>query len=157
MSIRAMVTDLPTGSGWFFGRLLYGLEPLTLPSPSVTDDAPEHSVSDGRSAKDYVTCRLILRSGGPRCCQRTTGRRHDLCLEQGRDPATLDQMIVAGVQLGGALASRESFVEASGLFAELGCTDLVVVWPRADFPFQGKVELLDEITPVGHSARRGAP
>jgi alkanesulfonate monooxygenase SsuD/methylene tetrahydromethanopterin reductase-like flavin-dependent oxidoreductase (luciferase family) len=84
------------------------------------------------------------------------GRLDDACVAQGRDPATLDRMIVAGIQLGGALASRESFVEASGLFAELGCTDLIVVWPRADFPFQGNVEVLDEIAPVLHSARRGA-
>jgi hypothetical protein len=48
------------------------------------------------------------------------------------------------------------FVEASGLFRELVCTDLVVVSPHADFPFEGKVELLDKITPVRHSARRGA-
>ena len=69
----------------------------------------------------------------------------DACLEQGCDPATLDRMIVvAGGRPGGALASRESIVEASGLFAELGCIDMVV-W------------LHDEITPVLHSIRRGAP
>ena len=44
----------------------------------------------------------------------------------------------------------------SGLFAELVCTDWVVVSPHADFPFEGKVELLDKITPVRHRARRGA-
>lgn len=48
------------------------------------------------------------------------------------------------------------FVEASGLLAELVGTDLVVVSPHADFPFEGKVELLDKITPIRHSARRGA-
>lgn len=82
-------------------------------------------------------------------------RLDDACLAQGRDPATLDRMIVAGVQTGGVLASRASFVEASGMFAELGCTDLIVFWPRPSFPFEGDVEVLDEIAPLLHSTTLG--
>jgi alkanesulfonate monooxygenase SsuD/methylene tetrahydromethanopterin reductase-like flavin-dependent oxidoreductase (luciferase family) len=84
-------------------------------------------------------------------------RLNEACLDQGRDPATLGRMVVAGIQLGGGLASRESFAEASRFFAELGFTDLVVVWPRPDFPFQARAEVLDEIAPVLHDARHGAP
>ncbi|MEU5635907.1 LLM class flavin-dependent oxidoreductase [Streptomyces rishiriensis] len=77
-------------------------------------------------------------------------RLDDACLAQGRNPATLDRMIVAGTQIGGVLASRDSFAEASGMFAELGCTDLIVFWPRPDFPFEGDVDVLDEIAPLLH-------
>jgi len=82
-------------------------------------------------------------------------RLDEACADEGRDPATLDRMVVSGIQLGGALASPESFVEASGFFAGLGFTDLAVVWPRPDFPFQARAEILDEIAPVLHDARRG--
>jgi alkanesulfonate monooxygenase SsuD/methylene tetrahydromethanopterin reductase-like flavin-dependent oxidoreductase (luciferase family) len=75
-------------------------------------------------------------------------RLDDACLAQGRDPTTLDRILVAGEQIGGVLASVDSFVEASGIFAGLGCTDLVVFWPRADFPFAGDVRVLDRIAPL---------
>ena len=75
-------------------------------------------------------------------------RLDDACLAQGRDPATLDRILVAGIQIGGVLASPDSFVEASAMFAELGCTDLVVFWPRPGFPFEGDVRVLDRIAPL---------
>jgi hypothetical protein len=124
MSTGTMVTDLPTGSGWFFGGLPYGLEPLTLPSPGVTDDALGHPASDDRSVKDYDgACRLILRTGGPAPLPANDGTAHELYWFRW----------ITGHQV------------------------RFVVWPRADFPFQGTVEVLDEIAPVLHCARRGAP
>jgi hypothetical protein len=64
MSAATMMTDLPTGSGWYFGGYMYGLEPLTMPSPGVTDDDPVHPVRDTRSWRDYAdACLQILRPG----------------------------------------------------------------------------------------------
>lgn len=80
-------------------------------------------------------------------------RLDDACLALGRDPSTLDRIVVAGVQIGGVLASPESFIEATSLYAELGCTDLVVFWPRASAPFEGDVEILDRIAPLLHGAK----
>jgi alkanesulfonate monooxygenase SsuD/methylene tetrahydromethanopterin reductase-like flavin-dependent oxidoreductase (luciferase family) len=79
-------------------------------------------------------------------------RLDDACLAHGRDPTTLDRIVVAGVQIGGVLASRESFVEASAMYAELGCTDLVVFWPRPGAPFEGDAGVLDRIAPLLHGA-----
>lgn len=75
-------------------------------------------------------------------------RLDDACLAQSRDPATLDRIVVAGLQIGGVLASPDSFAEASAMFAELGCTDLVVFWPRPGSPFAGDVGVLDRIAPL---------
>src|SRR5262245_30754064 len=67
MSTAAMVTDLPTGSGWFLGGYRYGLEPLTLPSPGVTDDDSGFPVPDTRSQQDYAdACRRIRHAGQAR-------------------------------------------------------------------------------------------
>jgi hypothetical protein len=64
MSTAAMVTDLPAGSGWYFGGYLYGLEPLTMPDPGVADDDPAHPVRDTRSRRAYAdACLRILRPG----------------------------------------------------------------------------------------------
>lgn len=67
------------------------------------------------------------------------------CDRQGRDPGSLDRIVVAGVQLGGVLASEAAFAEATGLFTELGFTDMAVFWPRKEFPFGGDVTVLERL------------
>lgn len=67
------------------------------------------------------------------------------CEREGRDPGSLDKIIMAGVQLGGVLASADAFAAASGMFADLGFTDLVVFWPREEFPFAGEAAVLEKI------------
>lgn len=84
-------------------------------------------------------------------------RLDEACLAEGRDPATLDRMIAAGAQIGGVLASKEAFVDAEGLFAELGATDMILFWPRPRHPFEARAELLDEIAPLLQGAVRAAP
>ncbi|QIS09862.1 LLM class flavin-dependent oxidoreductase [Nocardia arthritidis] len=70
------------------------------------------------------------------------------CAAEGRNFDSLDKIVVAGVQLGGVLASKAAFLDARGLFAELGFTDMVVFWPRQTFPFEGQVSVLDDIAPL---------
>jgi alkanesulfonate monooxygenase SsuD/methylene tetrahydromethanopterin reductase-like flavin-dependent oxidoreductase (luciferase family) len=75
-------------------------------------------------------------------------RLDEACAATGRDPATLDRMVVAGAQIGGVLASRAAFEDAEGLFAEMGFTDMVVFWPRPQPPFAAPAGILDEIAPL---------
>lgn len=44
-----------------------------------------------------------------------------------------------------SMTSLESFRDAVGLASELGFTDVVMAWPRADEPFAGSEKLLDDI------------
>ncbi|WP_410594761.1 LLM class flavin-dependent oxidoreductase [Amycolatopsis sp. lyj-23] len=74
-------------------------------------------------------------------------RLAEACAAEGRDFRALDKIVVAGVQLGGALESRTAFEEATGHFEELGFTDMVVFWPRRTFPFEGRVAVLEAIAP----------
>jgi hypothetical protein len=48
-------------------------------------------------------------------------------------------MIVAGAQIGGVLESRDAFVTATGMFGELGFTDMAVFWPRPEFRSRARV------------------
>jgi alkanesulfonate monooxygenase SsuD/methylene tetrahydromethanopterin reductase-like flavin-dependent oxidoreductase (luciferase family) len=77
-------------------------------------------------------------------------RLEQACTAEGRQPSTLRRMIVAGTQVGGVLDSRDSFVEARGLFTELGFTDMTVFWPREEFPFAGRERVLEDIAPDLH-------
>jgi alkanesulfonate monooxygenase SsuD/methylene tetrahydromethanopterin reductase-like flavin-dependent oxidoreductase (luciferase family) len=83
-------------------------------------------------------------------------RLDEACAAEGRDPATLDRLLLTGAEVGGVLDSADAHEDAEGAFGELGVTDLVVHWPRAAFPYEARPGVLDRIaerlarrTPVG--------
>jgi alkanesulfonate monooxygenase SsuD/methylene tetrahydromethanopterin reductase-like flavin-dependent oxidoreductase (luciferase family) len=80
--------------------------------------------------------------------EEQVARLEDACAAAGRDPATIDRIVLAGAQIGGVLESRDSFADAEGMFANLGFTDMIVFWPRPTFPFQGRESVLDDIAPL---------
>lgn len=71
-------------------------------------------------------------------------RIEDCCAEVGRDPATLDRLILLGFREQ-PLVSLDSFRASAERFAELGFTDMVVHWPRREEPFVGEEEVLREV------------
>ncbi|MEU6083131.1 LLM class flavin-dependent oxidoreductase [Streptomyces sp. NPDC047108] len=66
----------------------------------------------------------------------------DACVAQGRDPSGLRRLLLTGGQVGGVTESLGSYQDAAGVFQDLGFTDLVVHWPRPEFPFQGREQVL---------------
>ncbi|MBW1600574.1 LLM class flavin-dependent oxidoreductase [Streptomyces sp. JJ66] len=66
------------------------------------------------------------------------------CAAQGRNPDTLRRLLLTDAAVGGVLESTGSYQDAAGTFADLGFTDLVVHWPRPDFPYAGSEEVLTE-------------
>jgi alkanesulfonate monooxygenase SsuD/methylene tetrahydromethanopterin reductase-like flavin-dependent oxidoreductase (luciferase family) len=68
----------------------------------------------------------------------------EVCVEAGRDPASLRRLALLGFQER-PLASVDAFQDVLGRHAELGFTDLVVHWPRRDEPFRGDREVLERI------------
>jgi len=67
------------------------------------------------------------------------------CAEVGRDPATLDRIVVLGPTLDGGLSSVDAFAEAAARYAEIGVTDLVVHWPRDGEPFRADRAVFERI------------
>ena len=61
----------------------------------------------------------------------------EACARAGRDPATLDRMVLTGLNLESGLGSADQFEDALGRYAALGVTDYVVHWPRPTAPYQG--------------------
>jgi alkanesulfonate monooxygenase SsuD/methylene tetrahydromethanopterin reductase-like flavin-dependent oxidoreductase (luciferase family) len=69
----------------------------------------------------------------------------EACLAIGRDPATLDRLVLTGVPLADGLDSPDAFADTAGRYAEVGVTDLVVHWPRPEEPYAGDPAVLEAI------------
>ncbi|GGT29153.1 LLM class flavin-dependent oxidoreductase [Streptomyces purpureus] len=72
-------------------------------------------------------------------------RLDEACERTGRDPATLDRLLLTGAMVGGTLDSVEAYRDAAGRFGDLGITDFVVHWPRESFPYQGSLKVLEQV------------
>jgi alkanesulfonate monooxygenase SsuD/methylene tetrahydromethanopterin reductase-like flavin-dependent oxidoreductase (luciferase family) len=59
------------------------------------------------------------------------------CAEVGRDPTTLDRMVVTGLNQESGLGSAEELTDTLGRYQSVGITDVVVHWPRPGPPYQG--------------------
>lgn len=74
-------------------------------------------------------------------CQRFT----DALAEQGRDPSTVARYLQLDAGPVFSMSSVECFRDALGRAAELGFTDVVTHWPRADGPYAGSEQTLEAI------------
>lgn len=66
----------------------------------------------------------------------------EACEREGRDPATLRRLLLAGASVGGVTASLSAYEDAAGELEEAGITDLVVHWPRPDQPYEGDEQVV---------------
>lgn len=74
-------------------------------------------------------------------------RFEQVCEAAGRDPATVDKLVLTGPRLDGGLRSKDEFRAVVDAYASVGITDLVVHWPRSEPPYAGDAAILDEIAP----------
>jgi alkanesulfonate monooxygenase SsuD/methylene tetrahydromethanopterin reductase-like flavin-dependent oxidoreductase (luciferase family) len=79
---------------------------------------------------------------GAAAIARQLARLDAACEAEGRDPATLDRLVLTGPVLDGGLRSLEAFREVRDAYAALGVTDLVVHWPRPGPPYEGDEAIL---------------
>ena len=80
----------------------------------------------------------------------------DACAAVGRDPASIDRLVLSGLRLDSGLASADAFAETIGRYAEAGVTDFVVHWPRPEPPFAADVGTFERIVGVVSGAKRSA-
>jgi hypothetical protein len=73
------------------------------------------------------------------------GRLDQICEQAGRDPGTLDRLVLTGPTLDPGLECPEAFRDLKGVYAEAGVTDLVVHWPRPSGPYAGDPGVLEHI------------
>ena len=74
-----------------------------------------------------------------------TRRLDDAAVMMGRDPETIDRYLSLDSGAGYSLRSLGAFDDAVGRAAELGFTDVISHWPRADGIYAGSESVLDEV------------
>jgi alkanesulfonate monooxygenase SsuD/methylene tetrahydromethanopterin reductase-like flavin-dependent oxidoreductase (luciferase family) len=68
-----------------------------------------------------------------------------VCQTQGRDPTTIDRLVLTGSRLHPGLGSPAEFAELKEAYEAVGITDIVVHWPRKDEPYSGEEQILERI------------
>lgn len=82
------------------------------------------------------------------------------CLDEGRDPATLDRMILAYLPEPDPFSSLNAFDEYVGSFDEIGIGAITFYWPPIDQQLENKPVSLDALARferivgerIGHSS-----
>jgi hypothetical protein len=74
-------------------------------------------------------------------------RFEQVCADAGRDPDTVDRLVLTGPRLDGGLRSRAAFRAVVDAYESVGITDLVVHWPRPEPPYAADESMLEEIAP----------
>jgi alkanesulfonate monooxygenase SsuD/methylene tetrahydromethanopterin reductase-like flavin-dependent oxidoreductase (luciferase family) len=72
-------------------------------------------------------------------------RLEEACAAVGRDPTSIDRVVLTGAQLDAGLSSVEAFQDVAGRYAEVGITDLVVHWPRDHEPYVADLATFERI------------
>jgi alkanesulfonate monooxygenase SsuD/methylene tetrahydromethanopterin reductase-like flavin-dependent oxidoreductase (luciferase family) len=75
-------------------------------------------------------------------------RLEEACEEVGRDPASIDRMVLTGAEFDDGLSSVEAFREVVGEYEAVGVTDLVVHWPRDTEPYRADLTTFERIFSV---------
>lgn len=83
--------------------------------------------------------------------RRQVERLGEACAAEGRDPGTIDRLVLTGPTLEPGLGSAGEFEETLGRYGEAGATDVVVHWPRATEPYLGDEEAFEAV--VGEALR----
>lgn len=69
----------------------------------------------------------------------------EACEKEGRDPTSVDRLVLTGSRLDSGLESLEAFSAVREAYESVGVTDLVVHWPRRDEPYAGDEAILEHI------------
>lgn len=94
-------------------------------------DRSEEAMMDAREGSKVVREQMV--------------RLDDICLQNGRDPSTLQRLVLSGPRLKSGLDSVDSFAETIGRYEEIGITDFVVHWPRPDEPYKADLAVFERI------------
>jgi alkanesulfonate monooxygenase SsuD/methylene tetrahydromethanopterin reductase-like flavin-dependent oxidoreductase (luciferase family) len=82
---------------------------------------------------------------GVRAVSEQIARLDETCVAVGRDPGSLDRMVLTGPALDPGLHSVEAFRDTVGRYAAAGVTDFVVHWPRPDPPYDIDLAIFERI------------
>lgn len=77
--------------------------------------------------------------------RQQTNQLVEACEQIGRDPATVDRLLLTGLATQAPLSSIEAFRDLAGRASQAGITDLVVHWPHDSGRFGGDPHILEQV------------
>jgi alkanesulfonate monooxygenase SsuD/methylene tetrahydromethanopterin reductase-like flavin-dependent oxidoreductase (luciferase family) len=107
----------------------------------AVDHATTWITTGDRAARDA----LVPPAEGAVIVREQIERLEAACADAGRDPATLDRLVLLGPELEMGLGSRAQFDETVSAYAAVGATDVVIHWPRPSEPYAGDPAILDQL------------
>jgi alkanesulfonate monooxygenase SsuD/methylene tetrahydromethanopterin reductase-like flavin-dependent oxidoreductase (luciferase family) len=139
----------------------------TLPGPlqqprlplAVAAKGPRALALTARYADVWITIGDPWRDGRAvaieRAVREQSARLDDACTAIGRDPASVERLVLTGAGDDRPLASVDAFTDCVGRYRELGITDLVVHHPRPDDPhWDDPPDMLERIAAEALAAAR---
>ena len=94
---------------------------------------------------------LVDAATGAAQVRRQIERLDEACTASGREPSTIERLVLLGPSLDQGLGSAAQFDDTLGRYADAGATDLVVHWPRTSEPYRGDLATFERI--VGDAVR----
>lgn len=160
--LDVMLTGAPQGrphttyTGTYYQAVDARLEPGCPQSPRTPFAIAASGPRGMRLAAKHAQTWVCVDSAGGRDTSRDeqfagigalAAKLDEACAQVGRDPRTLDRLVLTGFGADRPLASVEAFEDSRGRYAELGFTDLVVHQPRAEDPFAAQLSVLEAVAP----------
>ena len=94
---------------------------------------------------------LVDAAAGAAQVRRQVAALEAACGAAGRDPATIDRLVLLGPSLAQGLGSRAELEDTLDQYGDAGATDVVVHWPRRGEPYAGDEDRFRQI--VGDAVR----
>jgi alkanesulfonate monooxygenase SsuD/methylene tetrahydromethanopterin reductase-like flavin-dependent oxidoreductase (luciferase family) len=104
-----------------------------------------------RYGDGWVTNGVAARQGRvppevtPELARRQIDAVRQMCVDRGRDPATLKVLLLNVNRTHSPLSSVGAFADMADRYARAGVTDLIVPFPRSEPPYEGDVRVLEQI------------
>jgi alkanesulfonate monooxygenase SsuD/methylene tetrahydromethanopterin reductase-like flavin-dependent oxidoreductase (luciferase family) len=94
---------------------------------------------------DRTSDEMMQAKEGAEVVRQQMAQLDEICGQIGRDPTTLERLVLSGPRLDGGLDSVAVFAETIGRYAEIGVTDFVVHWPRPEEPYAADMTMFERI------------
>jgi len=88
---------------------------------------------------------LLGADKGARVVREQMERLDEACARTGRDPTSIERLVLSGPRLDAGMSSLDAFDDTVGRYAETGVTNFVVHWPRQSPPYVGDREMFERI------------
>jgi alkanesulfonate monooxygenase SsuD/methylene tetrahydromethanopterin reductase-like flavin-dependent oxidoreductase (luciferase family) len=157
--LDAMLTGAPLGrphttyKGRYYSALDARLEPGCVQAPrtpfAIAATGPRGMALAAKHAQQWVCLDMVRGDVGREeqfaAVGRLVRRLDEACERAGRDPGSLERLILTGFGADRPLESVAAFEDSRGRYTRLGFSELIVHYPRPQAPFAAPMGVLETV------------